>query len=125
MTLTSIIQLITTIIGATIPVALGIALLAFFWGIFQAFGKMDSVDKRAEARQAIFWSAIALFVIVTLGGIIALFTSTFPGLGGGGGGGSTFTTPTTGGASGNPSSSTGGSGSGTLCVRFNDQLVCE
>ncbi len=80
MTLTTLIQFITTLIAATIPIALGLALLAFFWGIFQAFGKTDSVDKRSEARQALVWSAIALFVVVSLAGIIAVFQATFPDL---------------------------------------------
>jgi uncharacterized membrane protein len=100
MTITSIIQLITSIINSTIPIAAGVALLAFFWGVFQAFGKIDAVDKRAEARQTIFWSLIALFVIVTLSGIIAVVSSTFN-LGvdsGGGGGTSSSVTPSSGGS---------------------------
>ncbi len=80
MSLTSLIQLVTNLIGVTIPIALGIALIAFFWGIFQAYGKIDNVEKRVEARQTIIWSLIALLVVVSLGGIIAVFTSTFPDL---------------------------------------------
>lgn len=92
MTLTSLIQLITTIIAAAIPIAAGVALIAFFWGIFMAFGKVDSVDSRAEARQTIMWSMIALFVLFTLGGIIMVISNTFSlGVAGGGGGGGAFT----------------------------------
>ena len=80
MTLTSIINSLTALIGATIPIAAALALFFFFWGIFMAFGNTDNVDKRAEVRQTIMWSLIALFVIFTLGGLIAVFTSTFPDL---------------------------------------------
>lgn len=77
MTLTSLINQITALVGLVIPIALALALLAFFWGIFRAFGKTDSVDGRADARQTLLWSVIAMFVVLTLGGIIALFTGSF------------------------------------------------
>lgn len=80
MTLTTIIQQITTLIAYTIPIAVMLALLAFFWGVFQAFGKVDSVEKRKEARSALIWSGIALFVVVSLAGIVAVFQATFPDL---------------------------------------------
>lgn len=79
-TLTQIIGLITCLVGLVIPLALALALLGFMWGVFKAFGKTDSTDGRAEARQAILWSAIALLVVATLGGIIAVFQETFPDL---------------------------------------------
>lgn len=80
MSLTTLITDVTNLIALTIPIAVAIAFLVFFWGIFQGFGKMDSVDKRAEVRQALLWSLVALLVIVALGGIVALFGATFPDL---------------------------------------------
>ncbi|MCL9971945.1 MAG: hypothetical protein NBV63_00865 [Candidatus Pacebacteria bacterium] len=80
MTITSLIEEITNLIALTIPIALALALFAFFWQVYQSFGKLDSVDSRAEARNALVWSIIALFVVVSLGGIIAVFTTTFPDL---------------------------------------------
>lgn len=79
-TLKTIIDCVTDLVALVIPIAVAIALFAFFWGIFQAFGKLDNVEKRNEIRQTIVWSLVALFVIVTLGGIIAVFTATFPDL---------------------------------------------
>lgn len=75
-TLTSLIEYVTELIALTIPLALGLALLAFFWSIVQGFGKTDDVKKRAELRQSILWILLALFVMVSLGGIIAVFTAT-------------------------------------------------
>jgi uncharacterized membrane protein len=80
MTLTSLIQFITNLIGSTIPMMLALALLAFFWNIFQTFGNIDNAEKRKDGRDALVWSAIALFVIVSLSGIIAIFQATFPDL---------------------------------------------
>lgn len=80
MTLTSLIQFITELIGSTIPIFLALALFAFMWNIFQTFGNIDNVEKRKDGRDALVWSAIALFVIVSLAGIIAIFQATFPDL---------------------------------------------
>ena len=79
-TLTQIIGLITCYAGMVIPLALAVALFAFFWGVFKAFGKTDSAESRSEAQQALVWSAIGLFVVVSLAGIIAIFQATFPDL---------------------------------------------
>ena len=78
MTITSLIQQLTGLVNVTIGIATMIALFFVFWGIFQAFGNAENVDKRADARKTLVWSLIALFVIVSLGGIIAVFTSSFP-----------------------------------------------
>lgn len=79
-TLTTLIEFVTRLIATTIPIAVALALLFFFWGLFKVFGKTDSVEGRSDAQQTILWSLIALFIIVSLGGIIAVFTSTFPDL---------------------------------------------
>ena len=79
-TLTEIINLITDLISLVIPIAVALVLLAFVWTIVQGFGKSDSVDRRAEVRQALLWTLIAIFVVLTLGGIVALFGATFPDL---------------------------------------------
>ena len=94
MTLTSIIQTITALINTAIPVATGIALIAFFWGIFKLFGSIDNVEGRTEARQTIVWSLIAILVVVTLSGIITVVGSTFHlDIGTGGGGTNVPSTP--------------------------------
>ena len=80
MTLTSIINLITGLFNAAIPIAAGLALLAFFWGVANGFLNTDDAAKRKDAQTMLVWSMIALFVIMTLAGIIAVFTSTFPDL---------------------------------------------
>ncbi len=80
MDLTDLIYYLAELIGYTIPISAAIALLVFFWGVFQAFGRLESVEKRTEVRQTIVWSLVALFVIVALGGIISIFLATFPDL---------------------------------------------
>ena len=74
-TLTAFINLLTTLVALTIPIAVGLALFAFLWGILQGFGKLDSVEKRMEIRRTIVWSIVALLVVATLAGIVSLFTT--------------------------------------------------
>ncbi|MBU6310323.1 hypothetical protein KGO06_00040 [Patescibacteria group bacterium] len=80
MDLTDLIVLVTELIWITIPIAFAFALLGFFWGIVQLMGALDNADKRADARQMLLWSVIALFVIASLAGIIELLVSSVPGL---------------------------------------------
>lgn len=76
-TLTSLIQYITQIINGTTGILLAFALLGLLWGVVRGFGSIDSAEKRAEARQSLLWSLIAIVIVVTLAGIIAVVTSTF------------------------------------------------
>jgi hypothetical protein len=77
MTIKDIIQILIDLVQASIPIAMMVALLIFFWGVFMAFGTTDDVAKRTESRNMIMWSLIALFVVATLGGIIGVATETF------------------------------------------------
>lgn len=76
-TLKTLIEGLACLISLAIPVIASIALLAFMWGVFQFYIQLDNADKRKEARNTILWSILALFIIFTLGGIVAVFTSTF------------------------------------------------
>lgn len=80
MDLTGLIKLVTDIIWITIPIAVAFALLGFFWGVFQLMTSLDSADKRADARQTLLWSVLALFVIASLAGLIELLQASIPGL---------------------------------------------
>ncbi len=75
--LTSLIEFITELIATTIPIALAFALLAFFWNIVQGFGKSGDAKKRSELVQALLWIVLALFVVIALGGVVAVITTTF------------------------------------------------
>lgn len=76
-TLTSLIEFVTELIASTIPIALALALLAFLWSIFRGFSNSDDSKKRAELKQSLIWTLLALFIVVTLAGIVSVLTSTF------------------------------------------------
>ncbi|MEI6843602.1 MAG: hypothetical protein WCK48_03830 [bacterium] len=62
---------IKTILNGMIPVIFGLAFVYFFWGIAQFVLKDAGNDKtRDEGKKKILWSIIALFIMVSITGII-------------------------------------------------------
>ena len=72
-----LISTLTDMIVSIIPVVLVLAILFFFWGLAKFILHADDETKRAEGKQIMIWGIIALFVIITIGGITALLQSTF------------------------------------------------
>lgn len=75
-------ELITSsysVVDLLIPIAVGVALLAFFWGLSQFILHKSggSETARSEGSRLMVWGIIALFVIVSIWGIIALIQSEF------------------------------------------------
>ena len=72
-----LISTLTDIIVSIIPVVVVLAILFFFWGLAKFILHADDETERAEGKQIMIWGIIALFVIITIGGIIVLLQSTF------------------------------------------------
>ena len=62
--------LFVNLISTAIPVVAGIAVLVFFWGLAKFVLKAGSENDREEGKQIMLWGIIALFVLVSLSGII-------------------------------------------------------
>lgn len=77
--LTSIIKLLTSLVGAVIPIATAIALLIFLWGLITLIRNSSDAGKRKESISRMIWGIFALFIIVTLGGVVQLLSSTLLG----------------------------------------------
>lgn len=70
MTLFDLIARIALIVHALIPVVLALEVLFFFWQIALVILRLGD-DKAAEsARKSLFWSVVAIFVTVSIWGII-------------------------------------------------------
>ena len=67
------------IISTLIPLVIALAILFFFWGLAKFILYADNDEKRKEAKSIMIWGVIALFVMVTIGGIIALLSDSFLG----------------------------------------------
>jgi hypothetical protein len=77
-------------------VVVGLALVFFFWGLALFIFKADDENARAKGKQVMLWGIIALFVIVSIWGIVLIMRQVFgteeqtfnaPGIMWGGGGG--------------------------------------
>lgn len=81
-TLKALFDLISGLVNFAIPVLVALALLVFFWGVSKLILYADNEQKRREGINTIIWGLVALFVIVSVWGIVFLFTQTFFGVNG-------------------------------------------
>jgi hypothetical protein len=82
--LLSLLALAQTLVTRLVPFAIGLAVLAFFWFLIQFIwkGKEDGEKKKASIN-GMGWSIIALFVMVSIWGLVG-FLGSMLGIGQGG-----------------------------------------
>lgn len=76
-TFRDLMQTFVTIMGNAMSLLYAVAFAGFFWGIMLFVLNGNDERKRAEGKQWIKWSIIALFVMLTLWGIVGVLTDTF------------------------------------------------
>lgn len=64
-----------TVVQTAIPIAFGIALLAFFWGLAKFIFSAGDEEKKEAGKTIMIWGVIALFLMASIWGIIALIGS--------------------------------------------------
>jgi hypothetical protein len=70
--LLGLLALAQTIVARLVPFLVGVALLAFFWFLIEFIWKgKDNPDKQKEGKTGMAYSLVALFVMVSVWGIIA------------------------------------------------------
>lgn len=65
------------ILNPIIILAFAVALLVFFWGIFQFVSSETADVKREEGKKKIFFGIIGMFIMLSAKGIIGVILSTF------------------------------------------------
>ena len=60
------------LVAAAAPILIGVAVLVFFGGVIKYVTAGDDTDKRAQARGVMIYGVIALFVIVSVWGLVAI-----------------------------------------------------
>lgn len=65
------------IIQLAIPIVAALALLFFFWGLANFIFHADNEEKRKEGKSVMIWGIVALFVMVSVWGIVYLLLDTF------------------------------------------------
>ncbi len=78
-TLTTLIQHITSLIALTIPIAVGLCIVAFMWGLFQVLTELENAEKRKEGSKKMIWGILALFIVLSLGGVVRILEGTLLG----------------------------------------------
>ncbi len=76
-TLGGILNTVGQLIGAATPIVVALALVYFFWGLGQFIFNSSDEAKRKEAISIMIYGIIALFVMVSIWGIINVLQTTF------------------------------------------------
>ncbi len=63
-------------ISSIVPLIVALTLVVFLWGIFQLV-RSNSEDARADAIKVITFGVVALFVMVSVWGLVAILNNTF------------------------------------------------
>lgn len=82
-TLGGILNIIGQLISAATPIVVALALIFFFWGLAQFIYNSGDTEKRGQAIQIMIYGIIALFIMVSIWGIIGVLQTTFNIQGGG------------------------------------------
>jgi hypothetical protein len=72
----SLMQLFADLLGSFMGVLYMVAFVAFFWGIAIFILNTNDDKKRQEGKAWMFWSIIALFVMITIWGLVKLLVDT-------------------------------------------------
>ncbi|MCA9353678.1 hypothetical protein KC842_02290 [Candidatus Nomurabacteria bacterium] len=72
-----VIWVICFITQALVPLAFAIALVLFIWGVVMYMRNADNASKRKEGAQYILWGIFALFVMLSVWGLVAVLSNTF------------------------------------------------
>ena len=73
----SVIEAVFRIIKLAIPLVFGLALLAFFWGLAKFIFHAGNEDRIEEGKRIMLWGIIALFVMVSIWGLVSFMQEAF------------------------------------------------
>jgi len=65
------------ILNPIIYLALAVAMLVLFWGIFQFVTSETADTKREEGKKKIFFGILGLFIMIAAKGLMAVILNTF------------------------------------------------
>lgn len=58
------------LVDLALPIVVGIALLAFFWGLVKYIFAQGNEESKADAKKIMIWGLVALFVMVSVWGLV-------------------------------------------------------
>ena len=72
-----IIQSISSIVALALPIVVALGLLAFFWGLVKFIFAAGDEAAKDEGKRIMLWGIIALFVMVSVWGIVNFIGESF------------------------------------------------
>ena len=75
---------IISYVNLIVPILGGIAIIVFFWGLIKYIAAAGDSSAKTNGRSVMYWGTVALFILFSVWGIVAVLKSTFLGQGGGG-----------------------------------------
>ncbi|MEK7589891.1 MAG: pilin [Patescibacteria group bacterium] len=75
--LDSVLDKIGDLIGTATPIIVALALIFFFYGLAKYILNSGDEEKRTEGKGIMIWGIIALFVMVSVWGLVNLLANTF------------------------------------------------
>lgn len=76
-TVDSVLDKMGNLIGTATPIIVALALLYFFWGLARYILNSGDEEKKAEGRNIMIWGIIALFVMISVWGLVNILANTF------------------------------------------------
>ena len=74
--LTNLINFFTcTLMNAVVPLLGALAVVGFLYGIIKYFLNPDNEEKRKEGKGFMFWGLVTLFVMVSIWGLVSIFSN--------------------------------------------------
>ena len=70
-----ILTAIGRLIDIALPIVVGLALLAFFWGLVKFIFAQGNEEAKSEGKKIMLWGLIALFVMVAVWGLVRFIGS--------------------------------------------------
>ena len=71
----TLVEGIGDIIDVALPIVVGLALLAFFWGLVKFIFAQGNEEAKGEGKKIMLWGLIALFVMVAVWGLVRFIGS--------------------------------------------------
>lgn len=72
-----LVYFVISLVDLAIPVAAGIALLVFFWGLSRFILASGDPKGNAAGKNLMIWGVVALFIMISFKGIIAIAQQQF------------------------------------------------
>jgi len=72
-----LIYVLVSLINTAVSVVIALAVLGFFWGVTKYMFSAQDSTKLEEGKKIMVWGIIALFVMVSIWGILRILINTF------------------------------------------------